>query len=343
METNSSHAAAAAAVEDEEEASRAVPPSTAKTRATSWSDLLDDPLGNISARLPLIDYLSFRGVCKNWRLFPSGCSHIAEFSKERPWMLLYDVGVDGGNKCYLYDHLHPKCCEMSLPHLRGATCMESKDGWLLATRERELFFFNPFSTQVINLVMYPDRKSSHRLFTFTEPPTSPDCVVFAVHRLGASVVEIGRFSVGDDMWERVLVEDVRPPIETLDGIDHRRQCAASYDRSEINESVDFVSSNLVFSFSFEDFLLRHRHLNHDREIPDSTFLDEFVNLHREDWLRRSGQKRISVSFCSLQMMVDDVVDFFPFVCEYAADGTTTTDATKSMKAAWLEPRFPSRS
>ncbi|THU68961.1 hypothetical protein C4D60_Mb08t09350 [Musa balbisiana] len=340
MATNSDDAAA---VEDEEEAPRAVPPSTTKSRATSWSDLLDGPLGKISARLPLIDYLSFRGVCKNWRLFPSGCSHIAEFSKKHPWMLLYDVGVDGGNTCYLYDRLHPKCCEMSLPHLRGATCMESKAGWLLATRERELFFFNPFSTQVIDLVMYPDRKSSHQLFTFTSPPTSPDCVVFGVHRLGASVVEIGRCSVGDDEWERVLVEDVRPPIETLDGIDHRGQSIASSNRREINHSVDFVSSDLAYSFSFEDYLLRHRHLNPARERPEPTFLDKFVNLHREDWLRRSGQKRISVSFCSLQMMVDDVVGLFPFVREYAADGTTTTDATKSVKAAWLEPRFPSRS
>ncbi|URE35025.1 Potassium transporter [Musa troglodytarum] len=115
MATNSNHAAA---VEDEEGASRALPPSTAKRTATSWSDLFDGRLGNISARLPLVGYLSFRGVCKNWRLFRSGRTHIAEFSKKHPWMLLYDVG---GDTCYLYDHLHPRCCEISLPHLRGAT------------------------------------------------------------------------------------------------------------------------------------------------------------------------------------------------------------------------------
>ncbi|CAL9108384.1 unnamed protein product [Musa textilis] len=219
-----------------------------------------------------------------------------------------------------------------------------KAGWLLAARERQLFFFNPFSTQVINLVMYPGRKHTVRLFTFTSPPTSPDCVVFAVHRFGDSELEIGRCSVGDDEWERALVTDVPPPIETPDGIGHWAQCTGSYDRREIIQSVAFGSSDVAYSFSFEDYVLRHRHLNPTRKRPKSTFLDKFVNLHREDWLRRSGQKRISLSLCSLEMMVDDAVALFPFVCEYAADGTTTTtDETKSVKAAWLEPRFPSRS
>ncbi|KAJ8467531.1 hypothetical protein OPV22_030083 [Ensete ventricosum] len=342
MATTSSHAAA---VEDEEETSRALPPSTAKRTATSWADLLDGPLDDICARLPLVDYLNFRRVCKKWRLFPSGCSHITEFSKKHPWLLLYDVGIDDGNTCYLYDHLHPKCCKISLPHLRGATCLESKAGWLLATRERELFFFNPFSTQVINLLMYPERKTSDRLFTFTSPPTSPGCVVFAVHRLGASEVEIGRCIVGDGGWEIALKTNLQHPIETLDGIDHWGHCTASDEERDIKQSVDFFSSDISFSFSFADYVLRYQPLNPVQlpetpgSSPEDRYVNKLVNRHSEDWLRRCRQKRISVSFCSLDMMFDDDVGIYPFVCELAADGATATDETKSVKAAWLEPRF----
>ncbi|RRT37688.1 hypothetical protein B296_00051890 [Ensete ventricosum] len=216
---------------------------------------------------------------------------------------------------------------------------------LLATRERELFFFNPFSTQVINLLMYPERKTSDRLFTFTSPPTSPACVVFGVHRLGASNVEIGRYSVGDDAWEIAFLTNLPIPMETLDGIVQWRHCTASDDDRDIKQSVDFVSSDISFSFSFEDYVLHYRPLNPaqcpetPRSYPEDCYLDKFVNRHREDWLRRSGQKRISVSFCSLKTMFDDDVGIFPFVYELAADGATATDETESLKAAWLEPRF----
>ncbi|RRT32926.1 hypothetical protein B296_00046453 [Ensete ventricosum] len=310
-----------------------------------WADLLDGPLDDICARLPLVDYLSFRSVCKKWRLSPTGCSHIIEFSKKHPWLLLYDVGVDGGNTCYLYDHLHPKCCKISLPHLRGATCLESKAGWLLATRERELFFFNPFSTQVINLLMYPERKTSDRLFTFTSPPTSPGCVVFGVHRLGASAVEIGRYSLGNDGWDIALVTNLQIPMETLDGIVHWGHRTASDDDRDVKQSVHFVGSDISFSFSFEDCVLSYHPLNPAQlpetpgSSPEDSYFDKLVNRHSEDWLRRSGQKRISVSFCSLEMMFDDDVGNFPFVYELAADGASATDETKSVKAAWLEPRF----
>ncbi|RZS27744.1 hypothetical protein BHM03_00061265, partial [Ensete ventricosum] len=180
------------------------------------------------------------------------------------------------------------------------------------------------------------------LFTFTSPPTSPGCVVFAVHRLGASEVEIGRCIVGDGGWEIALETNLQHPIETLDGIDHWGHCTASDEERDIKQSVDFFSSNILFSFSFADYVLRHQHRNPPRlpkSIPQDGYLVKLVNRHCEDWLRRSGQKRISVSFCSLDIMFDDDVGNFPFVYEFTADGATATDETKSVKVALLEPRF----
>ncbi|XP_020272998.1 F-box protein At3g56470-like [Asparagus officinalis] len=96
-----------------------------------------DILEQISDRLPLVDYVRFRGACKHWRSSPSARAELVNFSKDRPWAMFYGLQRDETRipECYVYSKSHPHRCTIMLHDLEGATVVKSKHGWLLAHRD----------------------------------------------------------------------------------------------------------------------------------------------------------------------------------------------------------------
>ncbi|GKU86721.1 hypothetical protein SLEP1_g1211 [Rubroshorea leprosula] len=120
---------------------------------------------------------NWKGVCKAWHSASSTSSAMVESLPNRdPCFLLYGSSVTP--QCKLVLESCNKYYTVTIPDLVGATCIASKQGWLLIFRRRSMFFC-PFSGAKINLPEFP-HKVFHGGASFSSTPTSPDCVVCAV-------------------------------------------------------------------------------------------------------------------------------------------------------------------
>ena len=107
------------------------------TTEKRWCDLPYQLLSLIADGLGLIDLLSLRAVCKDWRSASSEASAKVESMCPHPWLLMYGEG----SHCSLLTHEH-KLYTLNIPELVGATCLW---GWLLPFKQGSMFFFCPFS------------------------------------------------------------------------------------------------------------------------------------------------------------------------------------------------------
>ncbi|ONK73485.1 uncharacterized protein A4U43_C04F32060 [Asparagus officinalis] len=102
--------------------------------AHDWSMMLVEILEQISDRLPLLDLVRFRSVCRQWRSSSSSRAELFNFSKDQPWLILYDLDKKktGIPKCYVYSQSRSQCCTFKLYDIEGATIVKSKFDWVLA-------------------------------------------------------------------------------------------------------------------------------------------------------------------------------------------------------------------
>ncbi|XP_020086113.1 F-box/kelch-repeat protein At1g57790-like [Ananas comosus] len=179
-------------------------------RESLWSRFLPELLEKVSDHLPVRDLIVFRQVCRSWRAAPSGRALITKFSKNHRWFLVY--GRDGraessNHACYFKDPCYPDhWCTVVLPDLRGATCLVSKGGWLLAHRDRSLFFCNPLTFERIDIPGYPKTEVNERMCIFLSSPTAPDCIVAVLRCVDSSKLEVDSCCVGEPSWTTRLVE-----------------------------------------------------------------------------------------------------------------------------------------
>ncbi|KAJ0054103.1 hypothetical protein Pint_01075 [Pistacia integerrima] len=163
-----------------------------------WADLPTDIGTSIAERLVLIDLLRFRKVCKSWNsaYAASRCSAKIESSPNyEPWFILY--GEE--SQCILLKGSQKKY-KINFPELDGATCIASRDGWLLVHQETVIFFFCPFSRSKIVLPQFPDSEQRDYIGAFSSPPTSKDCVVCVVRRNDKLEVELQLLYRGANAW-----------------------------------------------------------------------------------------------------------------------------------------------
>ncbi|KAI3944219.1 hypothetical protein MKW98_016449 [Papaver atlanticum] len=150
-----------------------------------WGILNEDMVVLIASYLHPLDYVHFRSVCKvNRQIMPVvkptfTSIQIFETSHLSPWLLFSE---DNSSSVYnLVNPMHDN--ENYLMNfselLFGATIRFHKGGWLLMSREDELFFYNPFTREVIKL---PDLPGCYYRsdISFSSVPTASDCVVFAI-------------------------------------------------------------------------------------------------------------------------------------------------------------------
>ncbi|PIA44588.1 hypothetical protein AQUCO_01700291v1 [Aquilegia coerulea] len=197
-----------------------------------WTELPGELLGKIGEDLPLIELLGFRSVCKDWRSASSTASAECEYiTNQNPWFLLYDNA-----HCRLYQPSSKKVYTIHIPELDGATCIASKEGWLLLFRGSSMFFFCPFSHAKIDLPEFPHSDLSDHIAVFSSPPTSPDCVVCVINH-ESTAMELHMLQRGAE-WDR-YTEDYN--MNTITG-------------AVFSDGVFYFldSKNLVLSFTIEN-------------------------------------------------------------------------------------------
>ncbi|KAJ8622448.1 hypothetical protein MRB53_030977 [Persea americana] len=100
-----------------------------------WTDLPFELLELIVNQLLLVEFLAFRSVCKAWRLAASSCyTTMAQTLEQKPWILFYRDSDDPDTSplCGLYNESSKKTYIVKILELEGASCIASKEGWLLA-------------------------------------------------------------------------------------------------------------------------------------------------------------------------------------------------------------------
>ncbi|KAF8376665.1 hypothetical protein HHK36_031667 [Tetracentron sinense] len=170
-----------------------------------WSDLPHEILASIAQRLRLVDYLSFRGACREFRLVAPSIkwrtdSIGLETESLFPWLMFFKK--DNGT-CNFIDPWHNDTYCMNISELLlGAVIRFSKDGWLLMSRGKYfIFFFNPFTRAMIHLPDLCEEGFEFISICFSSLPTSSDCVVF-----GIGYGAIFLICKGDENWSRLGID-----------------------------------------------------------------------------------------------------------------------------------------
>ncbi|GMJ02908.1 FBox/DUF295-Related 1 [Hibiscus trionum] len=161
----------------------------------TWSDLPVELLDLIMSGLPVEDNIRASAVCKRWHEVAVSVRAV----NQSPWLMYFPKG---SSLYEFYDPSERKIYHLELPELRGSRVLHTKDGWLLLYRHRNhcVFFFNPFTREMINL---PRFELTSQGAAFSCAPTSTDCVVFTVTHEGPLVVAISTCHPGESEWTTV--------------------------------------------------------------------------------------------------------------------------------------------
>jgi hypothetical protein len=166
-----------------------------KLELQTWSDLPTELLELIISRLTLEENVRASVVCKRWH----SVSISVRVVNQSPWLMYFPKY---GN---LYEFYDPSLCKthsIELPQLNGSRVCYTKDGWLLLYKRRShhLFFFNPFTREVIEL---PGFALYLHVVAFTCAPTSTNCMLLTVQEMGPQSVAVSTCHPGATEWVTV--------------------------------------------------------------------------------------------------------------------------------------------
>ncbi|OAY40854.1 F-box/kelch-repeat protein At1g57790 [Manihot esculenta] len=178
-----------------------------KMESQTWSDLPTELLELIFCHVTLEDNICASVVCKSW--------HAAAISvrvvNQSPWLMYFPKN---GNLYEFYDPAQRKTHSLELPELHGSRVCYTKDGWLLLYRPRthDVFFFNPFTKEVIEL---PSFELTYQVVAFSSPPTSTSCSVLTVKHISPTVVAISTCHPGATEWVTANYQNRLPFVSSI--------------------------------------------------------------------------------------------------------------------------------
>ncbi|KAL5860350.1 hypothetical protein ACOSQ3_001658 [Xanthoceras sorbifolium] len=290
----------------------------------SWADLPPDLIESISNRLGLIDLLSFRGVCQNWNLASfTSSAEIESTSCCEPWFLLYGEN----SQCSLLSG-NDKKYKINILELNGATCIASKEGWLLVHREGSLFFFCPFSRAKIELPQFPYSELKDHVAAFSSAPTCKDCIVCVVCQNDEMDVLLYTLSHGAVAW-------------TMHKYTHTRTCFKSVKAATyVDKTFYFLDdTNQVIKFSPEEDVkwARRQIVDHHSECRE--FLPFFIKrscFEEKSIIEKLGLKNdVWITSCGT------IVPTGKYPKLFFNESINKTQESESCchKGVWLTPRF----
>ncbi|XP_026436237.1 uncharacterized protein LOC113334113 [Papaver somniferum] len=177
-----------------------------------WDILIEDMVVLIASYLHPLDYVHFRSVCKaNRQIMPVGMStftssQVLDAAHLSPLLLF---SRDNSSTVYsLANPMHDN--ESYLMNfselLLDAAIRFQKGGWLLMSREIKLFFYNPFTREIILLPDFPGCYFTSDI-SFSSIPTSSDCIVFAIEGNESPEISIHCIRRGEQDWSSYFFDE----------------------------------------------------------------------------------------------------------------------------------------
>lgn len=253
---------------------------------TRWSNIPEDLLLLITNFLPLVDRFHLALVSKRFLTVVRRSPRKNGLLLGLPCLFLV---ANGSKTCSLINPLHKEKYLLNITGLPSKVeVLSSKGGWLLMASQIDrtsIFFFNPLSKAKINLPNIDFRVSS--AFSFTTPPTSPDCLVVAVIGIiDQAIVYICRR--GDDKWREKIYdfEGVEFRMKYSYPVFHRGRfyCLGNNGTLGVFDPID--ESWVVLEKPRPENLRTHRiHLlEHDGQLFRvwAAKMGDFVGIHKLD-------------------------------------------------------------
>ncbi|XP_058077121.1 F-box/kelch-repeat protein At1g57790-like [Magnolia sinica] len=305
-----------------------------------WASLPTELLEHIIDRLPLIEYLTFRGVCKSWRSASSDYSPKNQPKAHRPWILFFSP--TSPTKCFLYNEPSESYYNIEIPELQNSSCLASNHGWLLIHHDGSLFFFNPFSRTKVELPEFKHSPISDHVATFSSPPTSEDCMVFLVSRSDPKTFEINTCRRGENEWTTICCSQKQSNLNAITG--------AVFSEGEF---YYFDSDKRVGTYCAEDRLfdiyeiVKHGSSS-SRCLPFYIWRNHFGNmalgkcigLNIKDLLMKFGERRISISVCGTTIPHrNSEVCIANERMEYDMEDANEENKRRFINAVWIDPQF----
>lgn len=158
-----------------------------------------DLLRLILPRLSLKDNIRASAVCKTWH-------EVAVSVRDHsPWLVYFDIDLSGVSYGFFDPMEKKKTNAMKLPDLSiYASICYSKNEWLLMEDYHEgakvLFFFNPFTRELIKLPSFIEIGTIGSEFAFSCAPTNQSCVVCGISNSGIYHFYIHTWYLGAVEW-----------------------------------------------------------------------------------------------------------------------------------------------
>lgn len=178
-----------------------------KSEQQTWSDLPTELLELIVSRLTLEDNIRTSVVCKRWHSVAISVRVV----NQSPWLMYFPKY---GNLYEFYDPSLRKMHSIELPELNGSRVCYTKDGWLLLYRPRShrMFFFNPFTREVIKL---PRFELTYQIVAFSCAPTSTSCMLLTVKHVSPTIVAVSTCHLGATEWVTVNYQNRLPFVSSI--------------------------------------------------------------------------------------------------------------------------------
>ncbi|XP_050236230.1 uncharacterized protein LOC126686228 [Mercurialis annua] len=305
-----------------------------KEAERKWCDLPCDILASVASGLGMIDLISFRSVCKDWKSASRTASAEIESSSHRePWFLFYG---EESSQCLLVSQTDHKYT-INIQELSGSTaCLASNKGWLLLLREDySVYFFCPFSRAKIELPKLDNLGSlSNYIATFSSLPTSQDCLVSITYKNGSSkTIELYVIRRGDKEWTKC--SHSHENVKSLGQI----KCLAYY---EDELSILDAHKKSIINYYFKSLTWKHYDIVPPSYAGPSTSNLPFLvkNCYFKDKKMREKlglEKNVSVSICGSACLLgkQNVVIFSENID--AVEGSE--QERRKLKGVWIHPRF----
>lgn len=305
-------------------------------RFRPWADLPTDILSNIADRLPIIEFLSFRGTCKDFRRASYNASAENE-SRNTPWLILRKPNDNASGTYLFYNHNRSKPYVIDFPDLIDCIFLASYQGWLLVFKKGgSVFFFSPFSRAKIDLPDFPYKQIRHNATAFSELPTSPHCIVSI--RTPNEVLVISK---GQTAWTRHKVLKTIchswPATTRMScaGFDHKTQ--AFYYLHNLKHALKYsVKDNKVYPHPVDD-IVKDIHGLPFRFVEDP--LHEAYKCRKRyfetsDPFQLKDGEHLNLCGCTLDNLLPDSHQQLLFPSEFA-----NQRPRDERWGVWIQPRF----
>ncbi|XP_074285974.1 F-box/kelch-repeat protein At1g57790-like [Silene latifolia] len=186
---------------------RAVEISQNKQELELWSDLPGELLEIILSHLTLRENIRVSAVCKRW----NSIAVSVRLVNKPPWIMYFPKF---GDLYEFYDPLTRKTYSTEIQELCGSRVCYTKGCWLLLYRPRthRLFFFNPFTRELIKL---PRFEITCQIVAFSCEPTSSSCVVFTIKHVSPTIVAISTCHPGATEWTTANYQNRLPFVSSI--------------------------------------------------------------------------------------------------------------------------------